>query len=104
MPARRTRDPLFSTIWVHVFEEDERGARVYRPDDADIPLSRRPREQLRLDANGTARLFVPAPDDRLREEHGTWSEEDEAIVIEGPGGRTYRVVERSPERLVVRVS
>jgi hypothetical protein len=94
---------LFTTTWIHVFEEDEGGGWVFRPEDADIPLSRRPRERLRLEPDGTARVFLPAPDDRLRERRGTWGKEAGAIVIRFSGGPEYRLVERSPERLVVRV-
>ena len=38
------RAPLFATRWVHAFEEDDARGAVYRPADADLPLSRRPRE------------------------------------------------------------
>ena len=102
MSAARTRDPLFQTTWIHVFEEDRDGEWVFRSEDADIPLSRRPRERLRLEPDGTAVVLLPAPDDRLREQRGTWGEQDDAIVIRA-GGREYRIVERSPEHLLVRV-
>ncbi|MGH7460053.1 MAG: hypothetical protein ACREMA_03370 [Longimicrobiales bacterium] len=93
--------------WVHVYEEDtERGA-VYRPEDTDIPLSRRPRTQLELGADGSARVFVPGPDDRLREQSATWGEEAGDLVIRatqtGPApGRVLRVVDWSADRLIVR--
>jgi len=47
-------DPLFTTRWVHVFEEDTPEGAVYRPDSADLPLSRRLREQLEDKPKGEA--------------------------------------------------
>ena len=47
MAARKASgDRLFTTRWVHVFEEDTAEGAVYRPEDDQIPLSRRPRERL----------------------------------------------------------
>jgi hypothetical protein len=100
---RKSRDPLFDTMWVHVFEQDTAAGAVYRPEDSSIPLSRRPRERLRLSANGSARLFAGGPDDRLTERAATWCEEDAVLVVRADdGGTVLRVVERSAERLVVR--
>src|SRR5262245_27373902 len=93
--------------WVHVYEEDtERGA-VYRPEDPDIPLSRRPGTQLELSADGSARVFVAGPDDRLREQPAVWAEEAGELVIRGTAtgpaaGRVLRVVDWSPDHLLVR--
>ena len=103
-PKRAGRDPLFATTWVHVFEEDtDRGA-VYRPEDSDVPLSRRPRERLRVDPGGSARLFVSGPDDRLVEKSATWKDEGDALVIRASeGGTELRVIDRSPTRLVVQM-
>jgi hypothetical protein len=87
-----------------VFEEDTPTGAVYRAEDDAIPLSRRPRERLELDPNGSARLFQPGPDDRLTEQAGTWREEGSAVVVRaGKGGPELRIVERSPARLVVQV-
>jgi hypothetical protein len=95
---------LYGTKWVHVFEEDTAEGSVYRAEDGAIPLSRRPRERLELRPDGSARLFVPGPDDRLVEEAATWRDEGGALVVRAPGGGTeLRVVDRSPERLVVKV-
>ena len=105
MTAKRAaRDPLYGTKWVHVFEEDTAEGSVYRAEDGAIPLSRRPRERLELRPDGSARLFVPGPDDRLVEETATWSDKDGALVVGArEGGTEIRVVDRSPERLVVKV-
>ncbi|HKC42266.1 MAG TPA: hypothetical protein VKC64_00470 [Burkholderiales bacterium] len=98
--------PPFGIRWVHVFEEDSAAGAVYRPDSAAIPLSRRPREQFELSADGSARIFVPAPDDRPQPVTATWREEGDVIVVQGPRARggaalEYRIVERLPDRLVV---
>jgi hypothetical protein len=84
-------DDLTPTIWVHVFEEDTAEGAVYRPDDANIPLSRRPREQLVLDADGRATFYTTGPDDRL---------------VARPAAKTgadIQIISRSPDRLVVRI-
>jgi len=95
------------TRWIHAFEEDTARGSVYRPETEDLPLSRRPRDQLELAANGSARLFIPGPDDRLREHAASWHVEGSEIVIlvastEHPAPRKLRVVEQSPDRIVVR--
>ena len=95
------RAALFGTRWVHAFEEDDAAGAVYRPEDADLPLSRRPRERLALAADGSAQLFVPGPDDRPRPRDATWRDDGGEIVIDAPGG-AYRVVAWSPDRLVVK--
>lgn len=89
---------------MHVFEEDTPTGAVYRAEDDVIPLSRRPRERLELGADGSARLFLPGPDDRLTEQPATWREEGSAVVIRaGESGAELRIVERSPARLVVQI-
>ena len=67
---------LFATGWVHAFEEDTAEGAVYRPRGSKLPLSRRPRERLELDADGTARIFVQGPDDRYIEQPASWHDED----------------------------
>jgi hypothetical protein len=94
---------LFATGWVHAFEEDTAEGAVYRPRGSKLPLSRRPRERLELDADGTARIFVQGPDDRYIEQPASWREEDGAVVVRArEGGAALRIVDRSPDRLVVR--
>lgn len=105
MAAKRAvRDPLFATKWVHVFEEDTAEGAVYRAEDDAIPLSRRPRERLEFRPDGSARLLLPGPDDRLVEETASWRDEGGALVVGArEGGTEIRVVDRSPKRLVVKV-
>jgi hypothetical protein len=99
------KDRLFATGWVHAFEEDTAEGAVYRPRGSKLPLSRRPRERLELDADGTARIFVHGPDDRYVEQPASWREEDGTVVVRARGGGpALTIVERSPERLVVQVS
>jgi hypothetical protein len=95
-------DRLFGTRWVHVSEEDTAEGAVYRPEEGDIPLSRRPREQLALDADGQATLFTSGPDDRLVATPATWRTHDDPDPS-GDVGAAVRIVDRSPERLVVRI-
>jgi hypothetical protein len=95
---------LFATGWVHVFEEDTAAGAVYRPEHADIPLSRRPRERLELDADGKARLLTQGPDDRYVAQAASWQEENDTVTIRARAGSpTLRIVDRSPARLVVQV-
>jgi hypothetical protein len=100
---RADRAALFATRWVHAYEEDDAAGAVYRPEDADLPLSRRPREGLALSADGSARVDLPGPDDRPRPRAAAWRDEGGEIVIaptDAPG-REWRVVAWSPDRLVV---
>jgi hypothetical protein len=108
--GRAARDALFGTRWVHAFEEDDARGAVYRPADADLPLSRRPREGLELSADGSARIYVPGPDDRPRPRDAAWRDDGGEVVIRtegtsrggGGSGGEWRVVDWSPDRLVVR--
>jgi hypothetical protein len=101
------KDALFATPWVHVFEEDTANGEVYRPEDGDIPLSRRPRRHLSFSPDGSARVAMPGPDDRPREQHATWQQEGDDVVLrfKGDSGGEARVLRaslQSPTRLIVR--
>jgi len=105
VPGRRAKtDPLFTTTWIHVFEEDSGGGAVYRAeDDATIPLSRRPRDRINLEPDGSARISSQGPDDRYIERPATWTKEGRALVIrEGTVARELFIVEQSPSRLLIR--
>ena len=96
-------DPLFATRWVHVFEEDTAEGAVYRPEDENIPLSRRPRERLQIRADGSAEILAPGPDDRYVAQPAAWKDEKDGLVIQGrQGGPELRIVDRSPDRLVIK--
>jgi hypothetical protein len=97
--------------WVHMFEEDTEQGAVYRRDNADVALSRRPRERLEINEDGTARMLVGGPDDRLKAIPGTWSAKAGEVIVrlEQPDSKSasvsakeYRVVEHSADRLVIR--
>jgi len=72
---------LFETTWVHVFEEDGSEGAVYRPDESTLPLSRRPRQRLSFYPDGSARLMVSGPDDRLHEVRAHWTEKSGEIAV-----------------------
>jgi hypothetical protein len=103
MPAApEADDPLFSTRWVHLFEADTAGAQVFVPETTDVPLSRRPRERLDFRPDGTASIMTPGPDDRPSPSPARWTDEAGDIVVRpAPDGREWRIVERTPARLVV---
>lgn len=98
---RAAGDPLFATVWVHVFEEDTAGGAVFRPEGADISLSRRPRERIELRDDGFARLWMPGPDDRFCEQPANWKQEGDAVVLRAGQGAELRIVDQSTERLIV---
>jgi hypothetical protein len=88
-------------IWVHVFEEDTPEGAVFRPIDADIPLSRRPRERLELRDDGSAVLLTGGPDDRPVAQEARWKEEGGQIVVRSRGAVRLRIKEQSDDRLLV---
>lgn len=101
--AGKATEQLFGTTWVHVFEEDSSEGAVYRPEQDDIPLSRRPRERFLLEPNGAARMLIPGPDDRYVEEPAKWSKEQGDLVIRASAAKpSLRIVAQSPSRLIVR--
>jgi hypothetical protein len=100
---KASNDRLFGTRWVHVFEEDTPEGAVYRPEEDEIPLSRRPRERLEIRADGSADILVPGPDDRFVAQPAAWTDEKDGLVIQARhGGADLRIVQRSPDRLVVK--
>ena len=94
-------DPIFSTRWVHVAEEDTAEGAVYRPDGTNIPLSRKPRDWMELHQDGSATLFVPGPDDRPVARSASWADEDDRDAARD--GADVTIVARSSARLVVKV-
>jgi hypothetical protein len=87
-------DWLFSTRWVHFFEEDTAEGAVYRPENTKVPLSRRPRERLEIRRDGSASFFRAGPDDRLIETGAEWTREDGGIVLRTPEGETRILLKR----------
>jgi hypothetical protein len=92
-------------VWVHVFEEDSAAGAVFKPENADIPLSRRPRERIEFRSGGAATIWKGGPDDRPAPIAAGWTQEGDALVVRDSGGAVrLRVVEQSPDRLLVRLS
>jgi hypothetical protein len=101
---RSGRKKPVTTTWVHVFEQDTPEGAVYLPaDDPNIPLSRRPRERIELSAGGKATLLVPGPDDRYVPQPARWTEGKDVAARDASGTIKVRIVERSPNRLVIRI-
>jgi hypothetical protein len=102
----KAKAALFRKEWVHVFEEDGKEGAVYRPEGCELPLSRRPRERLSLSPDGSARLVLSGPDDRLREVEARWTEEKGEITVSAEAGagsvRTLHVRLQSRDCLLVR--
>jgi hypothetical protein len=100
------KDALFSTAWVHVFEEDGTEGDVYRPEGGELPLSRRPRQRLSFFPDGSAKLVVSGPDDRLHSVAAHWTEAKGEIVVTAESAavsvRTLRVRVQARDCLLVR--
>jgi hypothetical protein len=98
---------LFESTFVHAFEEDGSEGEVYRPEGDAVRRSRRPRERLSFSKDGTARLALARPDDRLSEVRARWTVEGADIVVtpEDAGGSSavpLRVRLTPDGRLLVR--
>jgi len=97
---------LFETTWVHVFEEDGKDGAVYRPDESVLPLSRRPRQRLSFYPDGSARLMVSGPDDRLHEVNARWTEKSGEIAVTAESApvsiKTLHLRVAASDRLVAR--
>ena len=92
-------------VWVHVFEEDTAAGAVFKPEDADIPLSRRPRERIELRSGGAATIWKGGADDRPAPISARWTQEDDGLVVrDNDGAVRLRVLEQTPDRLVVKLS
>ena len=67
-----------------------------------VPLSRRPREYLAFDDDGTVRRSATGPDDRAREvDRAAWREEGGRVRFR-LGTTDYEIVEQAGDRLVIR--
>jgi len=107
MPRKEPKHKFIGKRWVHIFEEDTEDGEVYGPEDENVPLSRRPREAFELDPDGTARVFMPGPDDRMTPSEASWTDEGDAVVLRAPAGKgsratQLRIVETGPDRLLVK--
>jgi hypothetical protein len=98
---------IFGRRWTHSFEEDTAGGQVYRPETWDFPLSRRPREAIVLNSDGSAEIFVSGAADRPQRQSASWTQDGDEIVIRARkkgsrAGATLRVIEHDPDRLLIR--
>ena len=98
MTAKRRTGELFSTRWVHVFEEDTSEGAVYRPDDEKVPLSRKPRGWLEFHEDGSA----TGPDDRPVERATTGQDAGHPRRTRDANPAELEIVDRSPSRVVVK--
>ena len=97
-------DAVVGIVWVHVFEQDTPEGSVFRPEDSDIPLSRRPRVRFELLPGGKAAWITSGPDDRPVRHPARWSEEkDEVVLRDASGALRARILTRERDRLVVRM-
>ena len=101
MSSRPDDDSLFTKTWVHVFEEDTPAGATYRPEESDIPLSRRPRERVVLERDGSAQIFLPGPDDRFVEQPATWKAVGDSLVVRTTNGNLELRVERSSRETLI---
>jgi hypothetical protein len=93
---------LFTTRWVHLYEQDTPAGEVYVPESGPVPLSRRPRARLELHPDGSATISAGGADDRPVAEPARWIHDGPDIVVRSSSGeRALRIVERSPTRLVI---
>src|SRR5687767_11757908 len=97
---------LFQRQWIRVEEGAATAGTIrYLPEEADVPLSRKPRERLELRPDGKAHVLLCAADDRLKRKPATWTLLDDEIVIEFEDAplrkRTLRVRDWSPDALTV---
>ena len=93
---------IFRTRWAHVFEEDGPDGAVYRPDDVELPRSRRPRMRISFSPDGEARVLEAGADDRLLEVEARWREENGVITVSRSGAPDLRVHVQSEGCLLVR--
>lgn len=93
--------------WLHSFEEDQPGIVIYRPADSfAFPPARRGRESLEFGGTGTLSMGAPGPDDKPREQSGSWvalGMNRFRLDAGNQPGRTIEIIESSPEILKVRV-
>jgi hypothetical protein len=71
--------------WVHSHEEDTADEMVFRPATRPLPPSRG-RMAFDLRADGTYVERSPGPTDVPEESSGSWSLEDDRLILGGPSG------------------
>ena len=88
-----------------LFSHEEGGARVFRPRGTPFPPSRRPREGLDINADGTFRAYAPGAGDAPAAADGRWTEAggDRLQLAYADGReRVLEIVEAAPDTLKIR--
>lgn len=97
---------LFEKTWVQALEEASDEGVVFRPQAAELPLSRRPRQRLTFFPDGKATVVVTGPDDRLHDVEARWTENAGEITVEPePSARSFRTLHlrlKADDRLIAR--
>lgn len=86
--------------WVHAHEEDSDRAMVFRPAGTELPPSRG-RTSLDLRDDGSLVEGLPGPVDRPQAETGAWTLDQDQLVLKGREKRLHRILEATPDRLVL---
>ena len=88
--------------WVHSHEEDGDGVVVFRPAGYNLPPARG-RDSFTLQADGTAAIGTPGPDDRGATTSGRWELSGSALTLQLPGRTAdYDVLSVEPGKLSLR--
>jgi hypothetical protein len=88
--------------WVHSYEEDEPGRKVFRRAGYSFPPARG-RDAVELKTDGVAVMREPGPSDMPEGKSGTWALEHQTIRLDvGGEGRAMEVVSCAEDRLEVR--
>jgi len=98
------REQAFHGRWVHSHEEDGEGELVLRPATHSFPRSRG-RLAFELRPDGTYLESSPGPDDRPEQSSGSWSLEDDRLVLRGEGDRpdhAWQIAGAERDRLTLR--
>lgn len=98
---------LIGKRWVHVDGDDTAAGAVYHNAEANIALSRRPKEYLEFAEDGTVKKLATGADDRAHEvDSARWSSNDPNVSFkfasaDARGATSYHVVEQGDDRIVV---
>ena len=90
--------------WVHSHEEDSDDELVFRPAGHAFPPARG-RSAFELRPDGSYVETSPGPVDRPEDSSGSWSLEDDTLVLEGDGDRSrhaWQIVGAEGDRLTLR--
>jgi hypothetical protein len=88
--------------WIHSHEEDSNNLMVFRRSTYSFPPARGRNEYMLLNG-GTMQLIGSGPTDKRESVDGTWSLEEEVLVIRPVTGnsRRFRIISVDSDRLVM---